>query len=597
MTDTGPGAPRTEGRRVDRAVAVEGAADAYVRAFELNGARYFFNSPGSEFAPLWERFAGTEADAGRPESPDRLENVGCRHEELAIHLAMGYTGLTGEPQVVGLHANVGSLHAAMSMHGAFRNNVPMLIITSHADTHEGEFPGGTPGPHYLSFEAPGGAENYYARYVKWLAHPSRNENATRYLARAFRIARTPPQGPVVLNLSRELLYDDALTEADLIREVPGTPATPDPAVLDQLTDKLEQAENPLIISGLTELQREASDRVVELAEGLDAPVLQNPTWSFGVPVEHPLSLGSGAFVSDHLAAVDLVLVVGSTRPWYPPESGAPPDAEIVILSSDPAQPKLDYWNYPADWLVTGEPASTLSGILERRPTAAVERSVDWRAEHERLRAYWRTRASEGRDAIPIDPFWLCGELDRQLPNDAVIVDETIVHRHLVANLIESRDRRYLPSGLLLAGGIGGGLGMALGAKLAEPDRPAVALLGDGSYNYNPVSAAFGAADEHELPFLAVVFNNGGYQSQKASHVSAYPDGRAVRTGDFPSTSIEPNPRYDRQVAAWDVHGARVTHPEELAGAVETALAEVADGNAALLDVILEERPPELEYPG
>lgn len=583
-------APGGDTGRTKRVAEVENAVDGYLAAFDANGVDYFFNSPGTEFAPFWEQFA--EDVEGTPTSRHGIGYVGCRHEELAIHMAMGYTLRTGDPQVVGFHVNVGSLHAAMSIHGAYHSRIPMVLLTSHADTHEGELPGGTPGSHYLTFNAPGGFEDFFGRYVKWMAHPERTLNATRYLSRAFRVAGASPAGPVLLNLSRELLYDEEMDRCDVIREATATPPSPGPDVVERVSAALAGADNPLIISGMTGRDPVAADRLVSLAERLEAPVLENPKWHHGFPIEHPLSLGDRTFVSHYLDKdVDLVLVVDSKCPWYPPEGGAPDDATVVMLSPEPAQAKLDYWNYPADLLVSGEPGATLSALLEGLPEQETERPVDWRAEHDALREYWQRLARDGNGDVPVDPFWLCGELDRLLPDDAVVVEETTVHKGLVNNLLEARDRSYIGAGRSLAGGRGGGLGMALGAKLAEADRTVVALLGDGAYSYNPVSAALGAAQQHRLPFMAVIFDNSGYQSQKGSHASTYPGGRAERSGVYPGSSIHPRPDYHEQAEAYDAHGAVVEAPADLDDAIAGGLDALDQGRAAVVNVVVKEESP------
>lgn len=588
--------PEDEGR-IREAVAVEDAADAYLTAFDANGVDYFFNSPGTEYAPFWDHFAADVQDEHDiPTSKHGIGYVGCRHEELAIHMAMGYTLRTGNPQVVGFHVNVGSLHAAMSIHGAYHSRIPIVVLTSHADTHETELRGGTPGSHYLTFNTPGGFEDHFVRYVKWLAHPERNVNATRYLSRAFRIADSSPAGPVLLNLSRELLYDD-IDHCNVIREVTAAPPTPSQAMIEQVAAKLNAASNPLIVSGKTGREPAAADRLVELAERLQAPVIENPKWHHGIPVEHPLSLGDRTFVSHYLDKdVDLVLVVDSKRPWYPPETNAP-DAEVVMLSPEPDQAKLDYWSYPADLLLTGDPVATLSDLLDH-VSATDERPVDWQAEHEQLRAYWERLADDGAGDTPIDPFWLGSELNRRLPDDAVIIEETTVHKGIVNNLIETRDRSYIGAGRVLAGGRGGGLGMALGAKLAESNRPVIAVLGDGAFNYNPVSAALGAAQQYRLPFMAIIFDNQGYRSQQGSHLSTYPSGTAARTGRFPGSSIHPKPDYHRQAEAWNAYGRVVNDPADIADAVARGLEAMNAGRATVLDVVVKEESPrkKLESP-
>jgi len=137
------------------------------------------------------------------------------------------------------------------------------------------------------------------------------------------------------------------------------------------------------------------------------------------------------------------------------------------------------------------------------------------------------------------------------------------------------------------GGLGMGLGTALGVKNAHPDRPVILTIGDGSFYYNPVVAAFGACQELELPLLVLLFDNAGYFSQKNDVVREYPQGWAVRTDQFIGTSITPMPDYALLAKAFGGVGEKVERPRDVRPALERGLQAIAKGQLALVHLVLE----------
>jgi len=172
-----------------------------------------------------------------------------------------------------------------------------------------------------------------------------------------------------------------------------------------------------------------------------------------------------------------------------------------------------------------------------------------------------------------------------MPRDAIFVDETITHRLDVVRLLD----RLQPGSFFETsyGGLGMGLGMALGIKHAHPERTVIMAIGDGAFHYNPVPASFGASQEHRLPLLILLFDNAGYLSQKGDVVKEYPNGNAVRTRKFAGTSIEPQPEYVALARAFGGHGEKVEKPGELRPALLRGLQSVAKGQLALLHLVLE----------
>jgi acetolactate synthase-1/2/3 large subunit len=166
----------------------------------------------------------------------------------------------------------------------------------------------------------------------------------------------------------------------------------------------------------------------------------------------------------------------------------------------------------------------------------------------------------------------------------MVVEETITHRLALHRYLDGVKPGSFFNGCI--GGLGTGLSTALGVKAANPKRPVICMIGDGSFNYDPAPAVYGAAQEHNLPFLTIMFNNQGYLSQKSGIPKYYPEGWAVQSKNFSGLHIVPCPEYSQLMKAFDGYGEKVEEPGEVRKAVERGLRAVAGGQAALLDIRL-----------
>ncbi|HVW18040.1 MAG TPA: thiamine pyrophosphate-dependent enzyme, partial [Solirubrobacteraceae bacterium] len=191
--------------------------------------------------------------------------------------------------------------------------------------------------------------------------------------------------------------------------------------------------------------------------------------------------------------------------------------------------------------------------------------------------------AEAARAERITAARLVAALREALPADAVVVDETITHSRFVArHLRASQAGRWM----YVQGGLGQGSGVALGAKLALGERMVVLALGDGTFLYNPMVQALMASRDLGLPLLVVVFNNSQYLSMKLNHLRFYPDGAAVAGDDFDGVDLSGQPPLSELAAPFGFHGAEVAEPGELRGALDAAVAAVAGGTTAVLNVSL-----------
>jgi acetolactate synthase I/II/III large subunit len=548
------------------------------------GTDCIFASPIAVMAPLWEALAQRRA-RGAEERPRYLQ---CRHESLAVSLASGYYKATGRPQVVFLPTGLGVLHGVMALRSALQERVPMTILSPDTLTY-GEVPELDPGPEWpsLLIDFPGPARDAEP-CVKWAKEVKTPGDLVPELRRALYFADTVPRGPTLLTVPFDHLLGP--TPFPPSPRIVPHPVMATPGQLDEVATLLAEADDPLIITdhgGRTEAERAA---LIGLAESLAAPVFEFMLPAYhNVPRAHPLvMLGP---VEPVLEGADVILIAGANGPWHPPHLPLRAGCRVVHLEEDPLRPRSAYWGYRTTHAVAGDRRLNLEALWERvrlkRPAPPAERARRWhqhkaRAVEQGCRDADQARARV-RDAVPAAELFRA--LHRALPASSVIVDEIVAQTpQMIQFLFESKPFEQYRGWV---GALGTSLGTALGVKAARPERTVVAVLGDGALHYNPVHAAFGFAQEHGLPILAVVCDNRGYLSQTWNVLKYFPEGAAVRTGQFFGNVITPTPDYAKLVEAYGGAGERVTRPADLDAAIQRALATLAGGRSSLLDVFVE----------
>lgn len=558
-------------------------AEALLRLLGQMGVERIFASPGSEWAPVWEYLA-------KPYGPDEGIPVylSSRHEEVAVGMASGYAKASGKLPAVMIHTTVGSLHATMALRGALHEQVPMVVLAGESIGF-GEERGDDPGHQWLRLLADvGGPARLVERCVKWSFALNSSAILPATIQRACQLAMAAPQGPVFVSVPMEYLLDTVSTNPPASASYAHAPAA-DSHAIDELARVLTQASNPVIVTEQVGRSVRAVEHLVALAELLGAPVVEGwqPVY-VNFPRTHPLYGGVDALA--YLKEADLAFLVAAVAPWHPPSSAPGPDTKVVVLDDNPLRPQLPFWGYRSDLTVTGEVEQSLAMLLERvrrtiAPGTRTGMAERWRTRHQARRDALRQEGRAVAARKPIEARWLAHELNHVLPADAAIVEEIITQRLDVLRFLEGLKPGGFFSGT--CGGLGAGLGTALGVKAATPDRSVIALIGDGSFNYNPVLAALGFCQEHGMPILIVLFNNSGYLSQKRGIPRHYPEGWAVKSKTFAGTSITPSPDYAAVARAFEGYGEKVEDPGQVRPALLRGLQAVANGRAALLDMMLE----------
>jgi len=554
--------------------------EAILEALRKLKIDYIMSSPGSEWSPIWEALARQQL--GNKTGPTFIESW---HETLAVNMASGYTLITGRPQAVLLHAGVGVLQGSMGIHGALQNEIPMLVMSGESQTL-GEDPDLDIEQQWYGGLTVGGIERFIEPVAKWARAVTSPHTLYESVIRAGEMAQRVPKGPIYLNVALEhMLHPWSPPAAQ--REVPAAPLVqPRAADVERVAGLLHEAKSPVIVTETAGRDPEAFSALVELADLLAIPVVDGRSNSYAnFPTNHPLYLGMGNYQA--LDGADLVLLVGGRAPWYPPRR-RPTSGKIVAINDNPFKGHMVYQNLHADLYLEGDIGESLKLLTAAAKAAQIDtatvtaRRQRWAREHESTTARLRAAREKAGNGGGIDPLSLLGALADTMPAEAIYVDETITHSPLI--------RQHLPhtmpqSFFRGSGGLGQGIGTALGIKLAARRQPVVLLIGDGSFLYNPIVQALGAAKRHELPIVIVVFNNKKYEAMRKGHVHHYPEGASASADLHFGVTID-GPDYEQLGGHFGFHGRRVEKREELPGALKGALAATNDGRTAILNVMV-----------
>ncbi|MFJ8059256.1 thiamine pyrophosphate-dependent enzyme [Streptomyces sp. NPDC096142] len=558
--------------------------DALVTAFNAVGADYIFCSSGSEWAPVWESLARRHRD-GLP-CPRYLD---LTHETVAVGMATGYGLIERRPQGVLLHAAPGLLQGSMAVHGALLAGVPMVVGSSESTTY-GDGPGQDPGGQwYRNLSVVGGPHQIAQPFTKWSTEAASVHTLPTMVTRAAELAWRAPAGPAYLNVPLEILLEDwDGREAKPIVRPGSTHSSPEE--VDPVAQLLREARNPVIVTETAGREAGGFEALVAFAEAWHIPVVEPDSAVCGnFPRTHPLHAGSD--IGPWMDEADLILLVNCRAPFYPP-SRRPSRATVVVIDEVPQRPHVVYQVLFADRYLEGNVANTLRQLAKRAKdldeTAVAARG----AAQEARRTAERTAitqaetlaGSAAEGAGGVDPVLVAATLRRLLDGtDAIVVDETITHSRVVRRHVRTADPDAY---FYVQGGLGQGIAVALGVKLAARERPVVLTIGDGAFTYNPVIPSYDASKAYELPLLIVVFNNRVYKSMNLNHRRFYPEGAAADSGEWLGTDLRRLPRLAAFAEPFGMHTETVDAPEALAPALERALKAVAEGTTAVVDVLV-----------
>jgi acetolactate synthase-1/2/3 large subunit len=559
----------------------ETAAEAWLGLLAARGVEYLFANGGTDFAPVVEAYAKGQKLGWR-----LPEIVVVPHENMGVAMAHGYAMVTGKPQAMMVHVGVGTANALNGLINASRQNVPILFTAGRTPlTESGAVPAAR--NNYIHWAQEHFDQGGMLReFVKWDYELRHAEQVETVIDRALAIARSEPQGPVYVTLPREVLasgFSSGFSEASTI--VPASPPAADPEALEEAAKLLGAARHPLLITASGGRTLESARAIEQLANTLAVPVVHYRPRHLALSTEHPMHCGWDPHAL--LKEADVVLVVECDVPWIPKEGKPKPEAKVIHIGTDPLFASYPLRGFRADLALTGAVAPTLQALWRAAQKQAV--SVKQIEERKKLITEYsqhvREKARGGLEPMPaqVTGKWLSACLNKFLDDKTILVNE---YPTVLEEMVIREPGRYF--GNPSSGGLGWGMGAALGAKLAAPEKTVICAVGDGAYMFGNPTAVHYTSEAMKLPVLFVIANNARWAAVHRSTLATYPKGFASSEKEPPFATLEPSPRFEHVVKASGGHGERVTEPQGLMPALERALKVVKEEKRqAVLNVCLE----------
>jgi acetolactate synthase-1/2/3 large subunit len=556
------------------------AGEVFLRALAEHGVDYFFCNPGTDFPPIVEAYGrarGTNTKLPRP--------ILVPHENLAVAMAHGAYAMTGRPQAVMVHVNVGTGNTINNLVNLARDRVPLILAAGRTPvTEKGSFGSRSRQIHWGQemFDQAG----MVRELVKWDYELRTPGQIADTVARAHEITMSVPRGPVYLVLPREPL-SATLDEMPAMtpRNVPAT-MHPDPAAIAQLADWIAKAERPLIVTAGLGTNDPATDArafkaLASLAERAAIPVVSHNIRSLALAASH--SMNAGYDSAPLVGEADLIIVLESDAPWYPGVQKLAAGCRVAHIGEDPAFARYPMRTFQTDLSIAATPAvalAALDAMLAQKALKVDARRKALTEKHDARRANASEAAQKNAKLTAANFSRAIGEC---VGEDAVIFNEyPITLDHC------PREKPGTYFGVSAAGGLGWGLCAALGAKLAAPEKFVVATVGDGAYMFSNPTVCHWVAQKFDLPVLTVVFNNARYGAVRRATLSMFKDGASGEDDGMGLADLSPSPPFEEFVKSQGGHGERVETPDQLAPALARARDAVLGGKQALVNVIIPE---------
>jgi len=560
------------------------SSDFMVDVLKSLEIEYLGSNPGSTFESLHESLI----NYGGNTMPEFLT---CCHEESAVAMAHGYAKIEGKPMMALLHGTVGLQHAAMAIYNAYADRVPVyMVVGNHEDAAVRR-----PGVEWYH-----SAQDLAAMvrdYVKWDDRPESLQHFADSAVRAYKIAMTPPMGPVLVVANHELQgRPNSQTNLRIPKLTPTAPPQGDSASVAQAARLLVAAERPLIIAQRAARTANGVKLLVELAETLQAPVENQERMNF--PSHHPLSgTGGAGYQPDVTLCLEVNDISNTAR------MARTRGAKVISISSLGLYLKSniqDFGRYAdVDIDMGADAEATLPALIEeckRLITPDRKRPMEQRGEklaaaHKAVREQSIEQASFGWDSSPISLARLSAELWPLIKNEdwSLVSWQGFISNW--PNRLWKFDKHYQYIGGQGAGGMGYGAPAAVGAALAnrKHGRLSINIQTDGDLNYAP--GVLWTAAHHRIPLLTIMHNNRGYHMEVMFvEQQASLHNRGADRAHIGTKLWDPEIDYAKMAQAYGMHGeGPITDPKDLAPALKRGIERVKKGEPALIDVVTQPR--------
>ena len=525
-------------------------SEAIVEVLVKQGVKNVFGIVGSAFMDALDLFD----TAG-------IRFISVAHEQGAAHMADGYARASDHVGVCLAQNGPGITNFVTGVAAAYWAHTPIVVFTPETGSNTQGL-GGFQETEQLPF---------FEKITKYQAHVSNQQRVAELLSRCFDYARLE-SGPTQYNIPRDMFYgevEDNLPEPMLIEGSGGGNEA-----LTKAVTMLTEAKFPVILSGGGVVMSKGVKEVLALAEHLSAPVVNTYLHNDSFPSSHPLWAGPIGYQGSKaamklLAQADLVIALGTRLGPFGtlPQHGIdywPKNAKLVQVDNDPRMLGLVK---RTDVGVCADARSVAQEILARlkadnRPVAALENKPAREQEMQKQKKEWEDELNTWgqEDGSPIAPRRILRELERAMPKDAMVTTDI----GNICSVANSYLRFEQPQSFFAAmsfGNCGYAFPTAIGAKVARPDRPAVAYVGDGAWGMSLQETL--TCVRENIPVVAVVFNNGQWGAEKKNQVDFY-------ANRYIGTNLE-NPSFAKIAQAMGAEGINVDRPDQIGDALKKAI--------------------------
>ncbi len=525
------------------------------------------------------------------ERADDIKTISVHHESVSGFMADVFYRVSGQPTATFTSCGPGSANLPIALGNAFLDSVPFLAITGNVPTSQ--FNRGAFQELYRHYQAD--FPSTVQAYCKRVYQPTRGEQVPLMVRQAWKTMVTGRPGPVVLDVPFDIFKEAAAEETPRPEEWSRNISSrcgADPEGVVKTVDLLLAAERPVIVVGQGVRYGRATEELLALAEMLHIPVAASASGLGAIPVEHPLSLGlvqrGGTYQANHACRqADVLLALGvrfddrTSSSWLPGYSFTIPPTKLIHVDIDPEEIGR---NYPVTLGLMADVRTFVRQLLAELAARKIASEPagprrKWLADIDTYRKTWNTFVAPGMidESTPINPQRAAVEIDKALPEDAILVSDIGVHHNWLLQFCKPTRPDSL-IGSMGFGPMGFGVAGVLGAKLAAPDRPAVAVCGDGAFFMH--ANVLGTAVEYDIPAIWVVWNNYAYGSIRGLQ-RGYLDNRELATDFHHPGSGEPyNPDFAAMARSAGVEGVSIDRPGDLGDAIR---AGIASGKPYLID--------------
>ena len=477
--------------------------DALVRMLIAEGVDHIFGNPGTSETPMMDALQ---------DFPE-IQYIQALQEGTAVGMADGYARATGRPAFANIHIAGGLANGISALYNAFRGGTPVVLTAGNSDTR-------------MLLSEPtlsGDLVQMTRQYTKWsheIHHPGDVPGAVR---RAFREAKTPPTGPAFLSFPWDTM--DLQADVDIIGSSQGYHRVrPDRDALEQASRLLSQAENPVIVIGDRIAQSGGVEQMVQVAERLGAKVYAASFSEVNFPTSHPLWAGmlntSSPVTRRLLSGADVLLAVGAnifSSFLYVDVPLLDPTSKLVHLDSSAQEVEKVY---PTEVGVFADPATGLAELADAldqdmsasAKEAAATRMAELGEQRRRAAENYQQRLRDRWDNQPMAVERMMHELAGAVPPNTIVADEAVTSRPALMQSFNFDEPGSFYG--IQGGALGWAMPGALGLKLAQPDRPVLAVVGDGASMYT-VQALWTAAT-FNIPVVYAICNNRAYRILKVN---------------------------------------------------------------------------------